>query len=288
MYDAKQSGRPLRIFDPSLDTNSPGRLALVTHLRQAVEAGEIEIHLQPLVSLETGELLGAEALARWQHATRGFVPPDEFIPLAERSGLIRPLTDLVLSRAIAACAGWQRTSPGVGVSVNISARSLGDETLVEVVDRLLPRHGLPAELLTLEITESSIMADPLSTIGLLHQLQHRGVRISVDDFGTGYSSLSYLRRLPVTEVKIDKSFVQRMNDHGDDRVIVHSIADLAKNLGLSVVAEGVEDEQTWRLLSTAGCHVAQGYLVSRPLPVEQFRRWGAEYRPRHYPIARVI
>jgi EAL domain-containing protein (putative c-di-GMP-specific phosphodiesterase class I) len=257
-------------------------------LALALERGEFVLHYQPQVRASDGALVGAEALARWHHATRGPVPPDEFIPLAERSGLIRPLTDLVLSRAIAACAGWQRTSPGVGVSVNISARSLADETLVEVVDRLLPRHGLAPELLTLEITESSIMADPLSTIGLLHQLQHRGIHISVDDFGTGYSSLSYLRRLPVTEVKIDRSFVQRMSDHTDDRVIVSSIVDLAKNLGLSVVAEGVEEEHTWRLLVAAGCDVAQGYLISRALPLEEFRRWATEYRPRRFPVARAI
>jgi EAL domain-containing protein (putative c-di-GMP-specific phosphodiesterase class I) len=273
MYLAKQAGREAVVYNPALDVTSPSRLALVAALRQAIADGELTMHVQPQVDLMTGTVACVEALARWNRPEHGFVPPDEFIPLAERTGLIRPLTDFILEKAIAACAAWQNVAPGIAVAVNLSARSLRDDGLDEQVDRLLRRHNLPARLLTLEITESSVMADPASTLGLLHRLRMLGVRLSIDDFGTGYSSLSYLRRLPVQEVKVDRSFVQRMHVESEDAAIVRSIVELARTLGLKVVAEGVEETPTYELLEATGCDFAQGYLISRPMPLEEFTAW---------------
>jgi diguanylate cyclase (GGDEF)-like protein len=270
MYDAKHHGRLVRVFEPELDTGSPSKLALVAELRQAISQGEVSVHVQPKVNAVTGVRTGAEALARWHTPARGYVSPHDFVPLAERSGLIRPLTELVLGQAVAACAGWQRAYPGVGVAVNVSVRSLDDVSLVLLVDRLLRRNSLPAKLLTLEITESHIMSDPEAALETLQELRTRGVRLSIDDFGTGYSSLSYLRRLPVDEVKIDRSFVQRMATEPGDAAIVRSIVELARNMGLVVVAEGVEDDATWEALAEMGVDEIQGFVVSRPVPVGVF------------------
>ena len=278
MYVAKQAGRDVVMFDPSQDTTSPTRLAMVASLRQAISDGSLFIHVQPQLRLDSNEIVSVEALVRWTDPEHGFVPPDEFIPLAERSGLIRPLTDLVLEKAVAACADWQEHSPGVAVSVNLSARSLHDSELDRKVERVLRRHGLPGELLTLEITESSVMADPASTLDLLHRLRALGVRLSIDDFGTGYSSLAYLRRLPVQEVKVDRAFVMRMDEEADDAAIVRSIVELARTLELSVVAEGVENRRAMRLLEEMGCALVQGYHLSRPMPVGEFVGWHAQAR----------
>ena len=273
MYAAKQGGREVAVFDPAHDTSSPARLALVASLRQTVSVGGLEVYVQPQVCLQSGTVNGVEALARWTDPVRGSVPPDEFIPLAERSGLIVQLTDVILDSAIGGCAAWQEDAPGVGVAVNLSARSLRDDNLDEQIGRLLRRHGVPAGLLTLEITESNVMADPASSLGLLNRLRRRGIQLSIDDFGTGYSSLSYLRRLPVQEVKIDRSFVQHVDKDAENAAIVTSILQLAKALDLTVVAEGVEEEAEWKLLAELGCDVAQGYLISRPMPVADFGQW---------------
>ena len=278
MYVAKQAGRDVVMFDQSQDTGSPSRLAMVASLRQAINDGSLFIHVQPQLRLESNEIVSVEALVRWTDPEHGFVPPDEFIPLAERSGLIRPLTDLVLEKAVAACAAWQEHSPGVAVAVNLSARSLHDQELDRKVGRVLRQHKLPGELLTLEITESSVMADPASTLDLLHRLRALGVRLSIDDFGTGYSSLAYLRRLPVQEVKVDRAFVMRMDQEADDAAIVRSIVELARTLDLSVVAEGVENRRTVRLLEEMGCALVQGYHLSRPMPVGEFIGWHAQAR----------
>ena len=278
MYVAKQAGRDVVIFDQSQDTASPARLALVAALRQAISDESLFIHVQPQLRFDANEVVSVEALVRWSDAERGFVPPDEFIPLAERSGLIRPLTDFVLEQAIAACAEWQQHSPGVAVSVNLSARSLHDDGLDEQIERVLRRHGVPGHLLTLEITESSVMADPAGTLGLLHRLRALGVRLSIDDFGTGYSSLAYLRRLPVQEVKVDRAFVQRMDEEADDAAIVRSIVELARTLDLSVVAEGVENRRAMLLLEEMGCAMVQGYHIARPMPVAEFADWHRQAR----------
>jgi diguanylate cyclase (GGDEF)-like protein len=279
MYVAKQAGREVVVFDHAHDTNSPERLAMVAALRLTINEGGINIHVQPQVSLGDHTVVAAEALARWTDPRHGVVPPDEFVPLAERTGLIRPLTDLVLDRSIAACAAWQRECPDVAVAVNLSARSLHDDGLDEQVGRLLARHNLPARLLTLEITESSVMADPAHTLGLLHRLRLRGVRLSIDDFGTGYSSLSYLRRLPVQEVKVDRSFVQRMDAESDDAAIVKAIVELGRTLDLCVVAEGVETPRGYDLLRQLRCDVAQGYFLARPMPIDTFATWCESFDP---------
>ena len=273
MYDAKTSGAALRVFDSRLETLGPDRLGLAADLRQALSEGQLDIHVQPKAKLADGLVTGVEALVRWQHPTLGAVPPDQFVPVAERSGCIRPLTLMVLERSVEGCASWRRSGHDLGIAVNLSARSLADPELVDDVASALARHDLPAHCLTLEITEGSVMTDPAGAMELLRALRDTGVRLSVDDFGTGYSSLSYLKRLPVHEVKIDRSFVTHMVTDADDAMIVRSIIDLARNLGLDVVAEGVEDESAWQQLAQLGCTYAQGYHLGRPMPLSQFLPW---------------
>ncbi|SNT03381.1 diguanylate cyclase/phosphodiesterase [Geodermatophilus pulveris] len=273
MYDAKGGGKGLRVYESDLDSKNPRRLTLVAELRGALARDEISVHVQPQARLDSGAVVGAEALVRWHHPELGVVPPDEFIPVAERSGLIGPLTTRVLDASLAAVAAWRAAGHPLGISVNLSTRSLHDADLVEEVSRLLRRHDVPASALTLEVTESSVMADPARATALLHQLRDLGVRLSVDDFGTGYSSLSYLKRLPVQEVKIDRSFVTSLQAGGEDAAIVRAIIDLGGHLGLEVVAEGVEDAAVWELLSTMGCDVVQGWHLGRAMPVAEFAGW---------------
>jgi diguanylate cyclase (GGDEF)-like protein len=273
MYDAKQTSRGVRVFEPQLDNGDPWRLTLVSELRNALNSGDIQVHLQPQARTTTGETVCVEALVRWFHAEHGNIPPDEFIPVAERSGLIGPLTTRVLDASLAAVAGWRAQGLELGVSVNLSTRSLHDADIVDEVARLLRRHQVPAALLTLEITEGSFLADPVRAIALLHQLRELGVRLSVDDFGTGYSSLSYLKRLPEHEVKIDRSFVIGLRDKTDDAAIVRAIVDLGRHLGLQVVAEGVEDQVTWDLLAEMGCDLVQGWHLARPMPLADLLPW---------------
>ncbi len=278
MYSAKQAGYDVTLYDDSLDRTAPSRLAMVGRLRSCIAAGQLEVHVQPQACLVSGAVVGVEALVRWHDSEFGDVPPDEFIPLAERSGLIRPLTDLVLRRSVEMCAAWQRELPGVGIAVNLSLRSLTDDAVVEQADRLLRQYLLPPGLLTLEITESSIMTDPATTLDVLHRLRDLGVRLSIDDFGTGYSSLSYLRRLPVSELKIDRSFVAGIARDADDAAVARSIVDLASGMGLRVVAEGVEDVAAWEAVRALGCPVAQGNLISRPVPCADFLVWHRTWR----------
>jgi diguanylate cyclase (GGDEF)-like protein len=273
MYDAKASGRGLRVYAADLDSTDPRRLTLVAELRSALGRGEIQVHVQPQARADTGETVSVEALVRWEHAELGWVSPVEFIPIAERSGLIGQLTTQVLDQSLAAVAAWQRQGLELGIAVNLSTRSLHDADLVDEVQRLLRRHGVPASRLTLEVTEGSVMADPARAIALLHQLRDLGCRLSVDDFGTGYSSLSYLKRLPVHEVKIDRSFVTGLRETGEDIAIVRAIVDLGRHLGLEVVAEGVEDRRTWDLIRATGCDLVQGWYVSRPMPVDDLPAW---------------
>jgi diguanylate cyclase (GGDEF)-like protein len=273
MYDAKTSARRLRLFEPELDSDNPRRLTLASELRTALQNGDLVVHVQPQARLGSGEVAGVEALARWHHPTLGDVPPDEFIPVAERSGLIGPLTTQVLDLTLEAWARWRTAGHDLGVAVNLSARSLHDPALVDEISRLLRRHGVPASRLTLEVTESAVMADPARAVALLHQLRDLGVRLSVDDFGTGYSSLSYLKRLPVQEVKIDRSFVTGLGRDAEDLPIVRAIVDLGRHMGLEVVAEGVEDALTLGLLDSIGCHIAQGWHVSRPMPLDGLLPW---------------
>jgi diguanylate cyclase (GGDEF)-like protein len=273
MYDAKASGRGLRVYEADLDSSDPRRLALVAELRAALSRGDVRVHVQPQARADTGTTVSVEALVRWEHAELGWIAPDEFIPIAERSGLIGQLTTQVLDQSLAAVAGWARQGLQLGIAVNLSARSLHDADLVDEVARLLRRHGVPASRLTLEVTEGSVMADPARAIAVLHQLRDLGCRLSVDDFGTGYSSLSYLKRLPVHEVKIDQSFVTGVRETGEDIAIVRAIVGLGRNLGLDVVAEGVEDQRTWDLIAATGCDLIQGWYVSRAMPVADLPGW---------------
>jgi diguanylate cyclase (GGDEF)-like protein len=273
MYSAKASTSGIRVYEPELDTTNPRRLTLVAELRTALQSGQLEVHVQPQARLSDGAVVSGEALVRWLHPERGLVTPDEFIPVAERSGLIAPLTSRVLELSVRAIADWRAAGHDLGLAVNLSTRSLHDADLVEEVTRLLGRYDVPADRLTLEVTEGSVMADPARATALLHQLRDLGVRLSVDDFGTGYSSLSYLKRLPVHEVKIDRSFVANLGERADDVAIVRAIVDLGRHLGLEVVAEGVEDQETWDLLASMGCHLVQGWHLARAMPADDLVPW---------------
>ncbi len=277
MYAAKENHAGIRLYDPAVDVNSPQRLALIADLRTAVEGRDLLVVFQPKVEPRTGRVVGAEALARWRHGQRGFVPPDEFVPLAEHSGLIRPLTLHVLDVALRRRAAWARTGLDLHVAVNLSPNSLLDADLPETVARLLASTGNPAHMLTLEITESTILADPAGSLATLERLHALGVKLSIDDFGTGYSSLGRLRELPIQEVKIDRSFVQRSAVDHRDRAVVRSAVQLGHALDLEVVAEGVEDADTYAYLAREGCDVVQGYHLSRPLPPDEFLHWARRH-----------
>src|SRR4051794_27368739 len=272
MYSAKQAGRGYQIFEPELDRHSPRRLALAGGLRSAVNEGQIRLYYQPKADLRTGRIMGCEALARWDHPEFGIVGPSEFVPIAEQTGLITPLTSFVLEEAIKQVREWKQNGLDLSVAVNLSARSFLDTQLAVEIPRLLNRHGVDAELLELEITESMLMTDPARAEATLTRLSQIGLTLSVDDFGTGYSSLANLKRLPVDVIKIDKSFVIEMAVDASDAAIVRSTIELAHNLNLRVVAEGVESEDAWRHLEALGCDYAQGYYLSRPLPAEAATR----------------
>ena len=263
----------MQVWQSALDTASPRRLALVGQLRRALEHDELRVFYQPKVVLGDGAVVGMEALVRWQHPELGMLSPDDFVPLAEQTGLVRPLTAVVLRVALRQCREWLDAGRHMSVAVNLSARGLDDAMLPVLVDELLAAAGVPPSALTLEITETSVMSDVARTLPLLQRLADLGVALSVDDFGTGYSSLAYLRRLPVTEVKIDKSFVQDMGTDAGDAAIVETIVGLARHLGLRVVAEGVEDELSRERLVNMGCDLAQGYLISRPMPADRLDAW---------------
>jgi diguanylate cyclase (GGDEF)-like protein len=273
MYMAKESHSGHEVYSTERDGYSAARLALAAELRGAIEREELTIYYQPKVDMKSGTVTGAEALVRWTHPERGFMAPDEFIQVAEHTGLIRPLTTMVMRSALRQCRSWADDGLQLGVSVNLSVRSLLDLHLPASVEALLAEFDVPPSRLTLEITESSIMADPIRAADIVDQLSELGVGLAIDDFGTGYSSLSYLKRLPVTEIKIDKSFVMAMTTEDNDAVIVRSTIDLGQNLGLKVVAEGVESHEMWLQLQALGCDVAQGYHLSRPLPPGEFRTW---------------
>ena len=279
MYHAKATGSGHAIYDPGFDSHSPGRLALLGELRHAIQAGELVLHYQPKIELRSGRVVGAEALVRWRHPSRGMVPPDDFILIAERTGLIKPLTEWVLREALRQCAVWRREGGPTSVAVNLSARSLYDPHLPQSVEEALQDCGLPADALELEITESAIIVDPARAASILHRLVALGIRISVDDFGTGYTSLRAIRTLPAHEIKIDRSFVACMTGKDDDDVITRIIVDLGHNLGLKVVAEGIESTAAARRLRELGCDSGQGFLISRPLPALEFAEWYAGYLP---------
>jgi len=273
MYLAKDDRSGIEVYSADKDQNSTTRLGLLGSLRQGIEGGQLELHYQPKVSLGSGAVVGVEALVRWRHPTRGLVFPDDFIPLAEHSGLMHKLTAHVVDAALEQAAQWWSVGLEIPVAVNVSARDLHGPLLAETVDRGLERYGLPAHALRLELTERVLMAEPARVAGSLAALERLAIRLSLDDFGTGYSSLVLLQRLPVSEIKVDRSFVQRLLSSPDDAKIVRSIVDLAHALGIEAVAEGVETEEIWDLLSDIGCDSAQGWYVSRPLPAERATAW---------------
>lgn len=268
MYAAKADNLGVVVYRPSLDAHTPEQLALYGELRRAIRDGELVIQYQPKVTLPTGRVLGVEALVRWQHPERGLISPGLFIPVAEQTGLIRPLTDLVLRQALADCRRWRDEGLDLTVAVNLSARSLFDSGLPERVGELLAHHGVPARCLELEITESAAMKDPGRALDVLHRLRDLGLHLSVDDYGTGHASLAYLTRLPVSTLKIDRSFVQTMELDPSDQTIVRSTIDLAHSLGLRAVAEGVETRAAWQELCRLGCDDAQGFWLARPGPAD--------------------
>ena len=279
MYVAKTQQLGVFAYNPSSDGNSPTKLTLLSDLHRALGRKELVLHYQPKVSISSGEVVCVEALIRWQHPEHGMIFPDTFIPMAENTGLIGPLTLYVLDVALSQARVWADIGQPLPVSVNFSARNLLDEQLPTQVSELLEVHGVGAELLQVEVTESALMTEPTRAQQLLQQLSELGVKISIDDFGAGYTSLGQLKTLPIDELKIDKSFVMTMSTDHSNSLIVHSLIDLAHNLGLTIVAEGVEDEQTLTALAKFGCDLAQGYHHSRPLPAADLCSWLQERRP---------
>ena len=273
MYVAKTQHLGVFAYDPSIDGHSASKLAMVGDLRRALKCGELVLYYQPKVNISTGDLVGAEALARWQHPHDGLVLPDEFIPIAERTGLINPLTRHVMNSALAQARTWIDRGRPLPIAVNLSVRNLHDEHFAELVAELLAAHDVPARLLELEVTESAIMIDPERARQMLEKLSALGVRLSLDDFGVGYTSLSQLKALPLSEIKIDHSFVRTMTQDRDDSLIVASVIALGHNLGLTLVAEGVETEGILAALAGFGCDVAQGFHVGEPMPITSFDTW---------------
>jgi diguanylate cyclase (GGDEF)-like protein len=273
MYLAKEGGGGVEQYDVRRDRHSPERLGMVGELREALARGQLEVHYQPQAELVGGRVSGVEALVRWRHPERGLVPPDEFVPLAESSGLIEQLTAQVVDTTLAQLAAWRSLGLPLSAAVNVTVRDLTGGLLVDQVRDCLERHGVPAQCLQLEVTEGSLFTDSPGGVATLRSLDALGVQLSLDDFGTGYSSLGHLRRLPVRELKIDRSFVQRVADDPRDQAIVRSIIDLAGGLGMRVVAEGVEDRRTWEVLRTLGCDAAQGWYLSRAEPADVLTPW---------------
>jgi diguanylate cyclase (GGDEF)-like protein len=269
MYQAKTAQTRCEFYAPERDTHSRERLALAAELERAVRSDEIEVHFQPKADAHTRAIVGVEALARWRHPVHGLLQPNTFIALAETTGLIRSLTRRVIHLALAQCAAWRRDGLDLHVAVNVAAADLLDAGLPAEVAAALERHQLPSSALVLEVTENSVLSDPVRIHDVLVRLGDLGVCLSLDDFGTGFSSLAHLKGLPVGEIKIDRSFVTQMASYAADSAIVHTTIQLAHRLGKRVVAEGVEDEETWRRLATAGCHLVQGYALSRPQSPQQ-------------------
>jgi diguanylate cyclase len=278
MYLAKGAGGGVAMYDPGRDLHTRDRLALGRQLRAGLEHDEIAVYYQPKVDPQLGRVLGVEALVRWQHPVHGLLMPPDFLSLASRSGLMAKLTRRVLEIALGRLAAWRADGLDLTVAVNLAVSDLLDPALPDEVARLLAHHGVPPTALSLEVTEDGLIADPEGAAATLDAIAALGVRISLDDFGTGWSSLAHLRRLPVDELKIDRSFVTGMAADEDDAAIVRTTLDLARSLRLRVVAEGVEDDATWRLLADQGCDAIQGYVLSRPLPAAQIDAWLAQRR----------
>jgi EAL domain-containing protein (putative c-di-GMP-specific phosphodiesterase class I) len=277
--EAEASHEGVRIYQPGREDEILRRLRIANDLPAALRRGDIKVWFQPKISLPEGTVCGAEALVRWEHSEFGFLQPDDFIPAAEQSGTIVVLTRYVIEEAVRECCRWEESGHELQISVNLSARDLQDEYLPYHVMQILNEQGLPAERLTLEITENSIMENLQHAISILECLRDIGIKISMDDFGTGHSSLAQLRNMPLHELKIDKSFVMSLvhDEHND--AIVSTTISLAHSMKLRVVAEGVEDIETMRRVAALGCEQAQGYFLSKPIPPQQIRSWLDSYEP---------
>jgi diguanylate cyclase (GGDEF)-like protein len=266
---ARSHGSRVEVYSPELERSDAGRLKLLGQVRGALAEDQFRLHYQPKVDLREGRVIGVEALVRWEHPELGLLVPDSFIPLIEQTALIGPLTLNVIDQALAQTVAWRRRGIALQMAVNLSARNLLDPDLPDRVAKLLASHDVPADQLVVEVTESSAMADPERGIRVLSALREMGVGVSIDDFGTGNASIEYLAGLPATELKIDRSFVTDILEHTRDQAIVRATIDLARNLGLKVVAEGIETREALEHLAAQGCDIGQGYLFSRPLPAEE-------------------
>jgi len=273
MYVAKRSGKGYAVYAPEQAHTSRSDLSLKSELREAIQSDQLSLHYQPQIDHRSRCVIGVEALVRWNHPLRGFLAPDQFIPLAEDAGLIGPLTHWVLRTALKQLKTLHRQGHALTMAVNLSARNLHDMELPASILALLAESGVAPKNLILEITESAVMANPSDGLTILTELDRMGVTLAIDDFGTGYSSLAYLKRLPVDELKIDKSFVTDMEENDNDAVIVRSTIDLAHNLGLKVTAEGVETQAAWDTLEILGCDCSQGYFMGRPMPADKLGAW---------------
>jgi len=278
MYLAKESRTGHARYDSVRDHYDAGKLALVAELRRAIEGGELVLHYQPKAWVRSGAVCAVEALVRWQHPQRGLVPPDAFLPVAEQTGLIEPLTRWVLNTALEQVRRWGEEFESLTMSVNVSARNLSRPDFADMVLAALDTAGVPAHRLVLEITETALLTDPETAAQVLGRVAAAGVRVSIDDFGQGHTSLGYLSTLPLHELKIDKSFVADLPVNAGHAAIVRSIVELGHNLGLQVVAEGVETEQIVDVLAAVDCDIAQGYLLARPMPPDQLPGWLAVHR----------
>ncbi|CAG7856956.1 putative signaling protein [biofilm metagenome] len=270
---AQQSNKGYATYEPAYDKHTPLRLTLISELRHAIERDALELFYQPKVSIKTGEIIGVEALLRWNHPLHGMIPPDEFVPIAERNRMINPLTHWVLRRAFRDCANWHKQGFPVKVSVNLSTKDLLDPELPDLISGVAVSASIKPDWIMLEITESSVMSDPDSALGIINRLHDMGYQFSMDDFGTGYSSMAYLKRLPLTELKIDKGFVLDILNSENDAAIVKATINLGHNLGLKVTAEGVESKEIMTRLMEYSCDVAQGYFLSKPVCVKDLNQW---------------
>jgi len=273
MYVAKRSNTGFSVYDAKTDQHSLRQLAINSELRTAIEHNELEVHYQPKIDLRTNRINGFEALVRWRHPKLGVLLPEEFIPLAEQSGLIRPLTMIVLRKSLEESAFFLKKIEKLRLSVNLSMRDLSDVSFADEIASILKEYDIPSSRLKFEITETSLMEHPQKTIRALDRLNAMGLRLSIDDFGIGYSALSYLKQLPVNELKIDKSFGMSLVSDGNSAVIVRSTIDMAHELGLSVVAEGIETKEAYEMLQELGCDSVQGFYISRPLPMKEAIEW---------------
>ena len=273
MYNAKQSGTSYAVFDAAEDSKRQEKVQLISDLKYALDAFELYLDYQPIIDLNTSQVRGVEALIRWQHPELGLIPPDQLIPMAEKKGLIQKLTLWVFDVAFKQCVQWHDMGAKITISINLSPRNFLDPNLPDDISKALKKWGLEPEWVKLEITENMTMSQPEKSLEIISRLEKMGLDISIDDFGTGYSSLSYLKKLPVKELKIDKSFVLDMNKDKNNEIIVNSTINLAHDLGLDVVAEGVEDEAVLKMLQDLGCNRAQGYFMCKPASADEISKW---------------